>query len=48
MSFVPQCGGFRINAQTGGDEFAPDVAALSNGGFVFVWKLPDEEAGAHA
>ena len=42
MVFVPSGNEFRVNSQTGGDQFASDVATLSNGGFVVVW---DDRSG---
>ena len=42
MVFVPSGNEFRVNSQTGGDQFASDVAMLSNGGFVVVW---DDRSG---
>jgi hypothetical protein len=42
MVFVPSGNELRVNSQTGGDQFASDVAALSNGGFVVVW---DDRSG---
>ena len=37
MVFVPSGGEFRVNAQTGGDQMAPAITAVTDGGFVVVW-----------
>ena len=42
MVYAPRGGEFRVNTRTGLEQEAPDVAVLTNGGFVVAWQDHDE------
>lgn len=40
-------GEFHINTYTTGDQFAPEITALTNGGFVVTWTSEGQDGGAY-
>ena len=43
MTTIPQGAEFQVNTTTAGDQQAPSVTVLSNGGFVVTWESQDQD-----